>query len=421
MEIKRLIETKLKNYIEKCGAVLISGPKFCGKTYLAIKYSNSQCFITSKSLTNETLDYDYNWILNGETPRLIDEWQNVWPIWDKIKQAVDISYGENGKKGLYILTGSTKPYDRNTTLHSGAGRIFNLKMSTLTFCEILNLDDNQSISLSKLSKDENEFKSIFNPLSHDEVNNLMLRGGWPSIYSRDDSAEILVKSYIELIITRDAELYKYKLNKLHARNILKSLARLNGSQLNKQTVIKDTNIQMRSRNLDDYLELFYDVDLIFNVEPWTPKNLRSSFAIRTKPKTYFCDTSISCSLCSINILESFRMDLRTTGIIFENQVMKDLMVYADCLDAKLHFYRDEKGNEIDAIMQHKDGSWWAIEIKLSEDGAIRAAAKLSQLSEKLITAGNHTKPSLKLVITDSEKTLHLENGVYIIPHTLIRP
>ncbi len=421
MEIKRIIECRLKTFLSKAGAVLITGPKFCGKTYLGVKNSKSQFFIAPKTSNEEYIDYDYSIILNGEKPRLIDEWQNVWPIWDRVKLAIDESYRNQGQKGLYILTGSTKPYNREVSLHSGAGRIYTLRMDTLTFCEILNLPLEKTISLSKLAQDQKEFKHLTNPLNHDEVNRLLMNGGWPSVYAMDDDPQLLVQEYVDTVVHNDTNLYAHNLNPLNARKILRSLARLDGAQLNKQTIIKDTNKNLTSRGLDNYLQLFSSIDLIFNIESWTCENLRSSFAIRTKPKTYFCDTSIVSHLNSINSVDAFRMDLNTTGIIFENQVIKDLKVFANYWNANLYFYRDEKGNEIDAIIQHSDGSWWAIGIKLTEDSAIRAAIKLNELSSKIITKGNHQEPTLKIVITDSQQSLRLENGVYIIPHTLLRP
>ncbi len=434
MKIKRFYEEIIKEYIKHAGAVLVSGPKFCGKTFLAQQVCKSSYFIPEKD-AKEIVTYNLETILNGEKPRLIDEWQEYPKIWDFIKYAID--RGDNGnKRGLYILTGSTKPLDKSVSLHSGAGRIITMRMNTLTFAEILNLNEKSSISLQKLANDPNEFKFIENPCSIEQVNQYLLMGGWPELHANNDTKyKYLVDGYIKSIIINDAKKIGSRIDKTRLNLFLKSIARLSGSQINKSTIIRDVfddstknkstkdskQEQINIRTVNRCLDLLYDTDVIFDVPCWRKRNLRSRYKIRTKPKVYFCDTSLSCRLLEVSSQDNLLKDFNTTGIIFENQVMKDLSVYAQLLEGELFFYRDEKDNEIDAIIEFEDGKWWAIEIKLSDEEAINSSKKLNDLTKMFTINGEHYEPSLKLVITNSRSTAKMINDVYVIPHTLIRP
>ncbi len=435
MIIKRFHEEILKEYIKHAGAVLVSGPKFCGKTFLAEQVCKSCYFIPEKN-AKELVTYNIETILNGEKPRLIDEWQEYPKIWDFVKYAVD--RGDNGnKRGLYVLTGSTKPLGTSVSLHSGAGRILTMRMNTLTFAEILDLDENSSISLQKLASDPKEFKFIDNPCSIEQVNEYLLMGGWPELHANNDTKyKYLVDGYINSIITSDAKKIGSRIDKTKFHNFLKSVARLSTTQINKSTIVRDVfedtptknskvdknkQEQMNIKTVNKCLDMLYDIDVIFNVPCWRKRNIRSRYKTRTKPKVYFCDTSLSCRLLEISSKDNLLNDFNTTGIIFENQVMKDLSVYAQLLEGELFFYRDEKDNEIDAIIEFENGTWWAIEIKLSEEEAIKSSNKLNDLTRLFTINGEHQEPSLKLVITNSKSAIKLINDVYVIPHTLIRP
>ncbi len=167
--------------------------------------------------------------------------------------------------------------------------------------------------------------------------------------------------------------------------------------------------------------MLYDAEILFDVPVWNNTNIRSSYKIRTKPKTYICDTSIIANVLDIYDSSILFDDLNTLGIIFENQVMKDLKTYAEVINAKLYFYRDEKGNEIDAILKWKNGIWAAIEIKLSDDNAQADSEKLNKVIDTLKLEGRNKEPAFKAIIVNGQNAYRLENGVYVIPHTLLRP
>lgn len=176
------------------------------------------------------------------------------------------SSGQNSK-GLYILTGSTKPLTKDASIHSKAGRIYTLKIGTLTICEILNLNENDSISLSSLAQNNTSFERLTNPLSICKFNQLMLQGGWSEVYAHQIDGQTLVNEYLLTLIKRDSENYKFKLNKKYIKQILFSLARLNGSQLNKSAIKKESKVNMDHKTLDNYFEFLYDNEIIFDVTP----------------------------------------------------------------------------------------------------------------------------------------------------------
>ncbi len=419
--IKRLLQEKLQYYLEQSGAVLVTGPKYCGKTFISKLVSQSQYYISPDEHFQSVAKYNIEEILNGAFPRLIDEWQFIPTIWHSVKRKIDD--GIDGKKrGLYILTGSTKPVDKRIHFDSAMGRIYHLKLSTLTFAEILGHQGKELISLSEIVKNPSQFKILPNPLSHDEVNTLMIQGGWPELFEDPTKNAItFTEQYLSRLIDYDAKLYHFRTNKIILKKILTSLARLNGSQLNRQTILKDICESIDERTILNYLDMLNNLEVTFEVEPWWNLNLRSKYKMRTKSKVYFCDTSLVCKLLKISHVKQMYEDLNTTGLLFENQVMKDLKVYAAALNGELYFYRDEAGNEIDAIIEFNDGSWWAIEIKLSKQDAFVAAKKLDQLNKFITFKDARKEPTLKLVITDSEESIKLSDNLFIIPHTLIKP
>ncbi len=423
MEIKRLAYKSIEKGLKNIGMLLITGPKFCGKTYAAQKYAHSEIYISRKTIQDIERLGD-NVFLKGDNPRLIDEWQIYPQIFDSVRHEVDTRKENNC--GLFLLTGSSKPLNAKEIDHTGFGRAAWIKMQTLTFYEILNLEDDNTISLEDLFLDK-PFKNISNKYSVEEVDEMLLKGGWPSIISNaEKDYNFLIDTYVSAltnITTKEEQEYGYvfKKNTADLLQLLKSVARLSASQINKTTIINDFRGDINIATLDKYIKLLYDTDVIFDIFPWKNKNIRSPYDLRTKPKTYFCDTSLVCNLLSIRNIDQFFKDGNTTGIIFETQVMKDLTVYAQCIGAKLYFYRDSNGNEIDAILELEDGSWAAIEIKLSLTTALAASDKLMKVIKTLNIEEEKHQPKFCMIITNCDQTYQDKNGVYIVPHTLLRP
>ncbi len=425
MEIKRIIEDQIKNALRIAGYILIVGPKWCGKTWISEKLSNSQIYLESNSLEEkESLGESYmSKILDGKYPRLIDEWQLVPEIWDKIRHIVD--HSKDGQ-GLYILTGSTTVYDTSKIYHSGAGRVIEIKMSTLTFHEIIN--DNNKISLLDLFNKSN-IDHVINKFDIHWVAKQIIMGGWPQVISKNiENSETLIENYFESIyrLNRIKDL-PINLNNDILKNVLKSLARLNSSQLNLSTILSDLKNEIVIKTLNKYIDLLKSLFIIDFIEPWSGINPRSKYKIRTKPKMYFCDPSLGLSLLSLNHKNKLFLNLnniKTFGIYFENQVIKDLKVYAQSINGKLYFYRDEKDFEIDAILELNDGRWAAIEIKLGDslESIKKAEENLLKFQDRITTWENiDSKPSFLLIINNMDRSYKTTKGVYIIPHTCLKP
>ncbi len=420
MYIKRIAEKKLDHLLKNASAISIVGPKWSGKTELAKRFANSSILVNHK-VVQRAEEFGDEFILEGTTPRLIDEWQVLPPIWDAVRENIDKRpYGN--KIGLYLLTGSSKPFDESQIIHDGAGRFVTLNLQTLTFAEIFANTPDNKVSLMDLF----EGKAIGEWTNHvniDEVDQLMLRGGWPQVIAEkiEDSSSIIEEYLNDLADLKNNQLFDFRVNKDTCFKVLKSLARLNTTSINKTTILKDINNEMSRETLDKYLEALYGLNVLFKIPVWGDANKRSSYKIRTNPKTYFCDPSLVCSLLDIRDKNDFYNDGNTTGFIFENQVMKDLLVYAEAIGGKLYYFRDEKGNEIDAILELKNGKWAAIEIKLSLTLAMDALKTLDKNIALLNKSMKYSEPTFKAIITNTDRVYCSKTNTYVIPHPLLKP
>ncbi len=421
--INRIALEKLKEYLNNCGAVLLSGPKFCGKTFLANLVCNSAVNIKPKQFDLKTFNIASKHVLTGEHPRLIDEWQNFPPIWDAVRDACDEAPSGH-KIGLFVLTGSSSPADRSDVSHSGAGRIFKMKLATLTFAEILNYPQENTISIQSLFQN-NEIKALPCGLTYEDINRMMYCGGWPFIISENvKSPRIVIDGYIEALSNINTHnYYDLKIDSELLKKILISLARNIGTQLTKTTILNDMGGEeaISRPTLDKYLQMLYDVDLIFNLEAWSPTNMRSRYRLKSKPKIYLCDTSLFCSILNLKSHMDLFDDLNSTGFVFENQVIKDLIVYCNAINARVFYIDDERGHDIDAIIEMSNGQWAAVQVKLSVEAALEAAAKFDENLSHYTLNKNFPKPVFKMVICNCENSMTLSNGVHIIPHALLKP
>ncbi len=423
MYIKRIAEKQLKYYLSGISVVLISGPKSSGKTFLASLFAKSSIEITDEVIQNYR-NLGKEVITNGEIPRLIDEWQWLPQIWDMVRFDVDKRSLEE-KMGAFILTGSSRPPSPDKIFHSGAGRILELKIQTLTFYELLQDKIENFISLEDLFNNQPFVEFIANPISLEAIDMMMIYGGWPLVVVNDyKNYQLYIDSYINSIInpkSNDLKQYHFRIQNRTLRLVLKSIARLSGGVINKLKIIEDCKEEISRNSLDKYIDMLYDMSLLFDVPVWKNANIRSTYRFKTKPKTYLCDPSLVCKLLDIHNYDDFFKDGKTTGIIFETQVMKDLMVYAQAIGGQLYYYHDEKDNEIDAIIELADGKWCAIEIKLSLNAAINACPQLIKNIERLKMEGKYSEPLFKMVITNADQTYITKSGVFIVPHTLLKP
>ncbi|MBD5171122.1 MAG: ATP-binding protein [Bacteroidales bacterium] len=425
---KRILDNILKFKLESKGAVLIRGPKWCGKTTTAEQFAKSVLYMSQPQHIKRNLELaqlNPLLLLEGEKPRLIDEWQLAPQIWDSVRFEVD----HQRKRGLFILTGSAMPVERTKgdlplIYHSGTGRFAILEMLPMTLFE--SGDSTGEVSLNQLFEVPDQISGhSLNDLRH--IAYLMCRGGWPYAVAEDLSKEASLeqaKDYVDIIVEEDiSRVDGVERNVERARRLLRSYSRLQGTQ----TAISQIHDDLRTSDSDSlsddtirsYLNALRQIFVIKDLESWNP-NLRSKAAIRSTPTRYFTDPSIATASLRIGPDELLK-DLNTMGLIFETLCVRDLRVYARALDGDVYHYRDSNGLECDAVVHLRNGNYGLIEIKLGGDRLIEeGCANLSKL-EKILDYSKMNKPSFKMVLTAvGEYAYRRADGIYIVPITTLK-
>jgi predicted AAA+ superfamily ATPase len=415
----RIIDATIRKYLSVFGAVCVEGPKWCGKSWTSSYHSNSEFLVgdPSGNFQNRRLaELDPVMILEGDTPRLIDEWQEVPAIWDAVRYTVD----KSGKKGQFILTGSSTP-KRKGILHSGAGRIATIKMRTMSLYE--SGESSGVVSLEDLCN------GILKTIMIGEVNlldiaNYVVRGGWPgNITNYIATNNLLSQSYLEAIIRDDSyrlDDKRYDTNKM--KLLLRSLARnisttaTNNKLINDIKAIDDADVDRDTVAL--YLDVFERLFLLDNQPPFSP-NIRSSIRIKQAEKRHFCDPSLACALLKMTP-EMLMGDLQTFGFLFESLCVRDLKIYAESFGAKVYHYQDYKNQEIDAVIELSDGSWCAFEIKLGANQIDKAAQNLIKIKEKIKSEGGNAPSVLCVLCGLSNAAYAREDGVFVVPITALK-
>ncbi len=417
----RLIDAKVTQHLKAFGAICIEGPKFSGKTMTSLHHSKSSFYVGSPigNFSNRALALiDPLVILDGETPRLIDEWQEVPAIWDAVRHVVDQREGN----GHFILTGSSTPNYKGI-YHSGAGRIAKLRMRPMSLYEMG--ASSGLVSLKSLF-DVNFKSQLTGDVVLKDIIELIVRGGWPgSIDSDYESATLLPKNYIETIIANDINRVDDSprdLNKV--RLLLRSLARNESTAVSNKTLkndikeIDDEDINVET--VAEYLNVFERLFLIEN-QPAFGTHLRSSVPIKQAPKRHFVDPSLACALLGARE-ESLLSDMQTLGFLFEALCERDLRVYAAYHDGQLFHYQDYNDNEIDAVVLMPDGSWGAFEIKLGVNDVEEAAINLLAIKKRIENdPKGGTPPKVMAVICGMSNAAYLRpDGVHVLPITALR-
>ena len=421
MYYERLIETRIERKLKSSGAVLVAGPKFCGKTTTCMLYQNSYIKLNTKqSIAMARLNP--KGVLVGEKPRLIDEWQKAPDIWNHIKDDLDFDY----QFGKYILTGSSTPADKTDVHHSGAGRIAPLLMRPMTLWE--SKESNGKVSLASLFEGGTDYPLDMNAeFTLEDVAFLLCRGGWPIAVQapRDIALEITKNYYGGLFIFDDSENERFRNKKPEVlRMILRSYARNISTEAAVSTIISDirqsNERSMDTKTYDDYMEALKDLYIIEDMEAWNP-NIRSKTSIRSTPTRHFVDTSIACRSLGVNPLDLMN-DLESFGLFFEDFAVRDLRVYADSLGGEVKHYRDNSGLECDAVVHLEDGRWGGIEIKLGGDDLINDGAEsLKRLRDKIVQKSDEKAPSFLLVLTAVGGAYKREDRVCVAPITMLKP
>ena len=416
---KRIVDDKIERYLKLFGAISIEGPKYCGKTWAGRYHSNSEILLhktTGEQSNNvELAKMSPSIVLEGEKPRLIDEWQEATNLWDEIRIDVD----KTGLKGQYIITGSSTP-NREGIAHSGAGRYGKIHLRTMSLYE--SGDSTGNISLEDLCNNKFKGKST-GEVDLRNLAMLIIRGGWPANlkYSAKDASEA-IEEYINLIINDD--LYRLdgvNRDKHKVRLLLKSLARNESTTVSNMT--KDINEKDHEDididTLASYLNALDKLFLLDNDEPFST-NVRSSVRVKQSEKRHFADPSIACSLLNIREENKLINDLETFGFLFEAMVERDLKVYADSFNAKCYHYQDYQDKEIDSVIELKNGEWCAFEIKLGANQIDKAANDLLNLKKQIEDEDGKVPSVLCVICGLTNAAYQRPDGVYVVPITALK-
>ena len=414
---QRIADQLLAFKLEVIGAILIDGPKACGKTSTAEQHARSIIYLDDPSTMEQNMQLvqtDIKQLLTGKTPRLIDEWQLAPQLWDAIRFEVD----HRGDDGQFILTGSAVPADMEKVKHSGAGRFGWLTMRPMSLWE--SGESSGEVSLSSLMSNSIDISGT-NPLTLEQVAFVPCRGGWPKAVTRTSNraALIQIQEYFHAIIQSDiSRVDKVNRDAERARRLLRSYARHQGAQVPISTIradlVANEATEMSDNTIESYLNALRKIFIIEDMPAWNP-NLRSKTAIRTSDTRYFIDPSIATTALGINPQDLID-DLKTFGLLFETLCVRDLRVYTDAIGGNVYHYRDANGLECDAVVHLPNGSYGLVEIKLGGDNLIaEGVANLNKLTSKIDTT-RMKAPTFKMVLTAvGQRAYRRTDGILVIP------
>lgn len=417
MEYKhRIADGILEKKLGSKGAVLIEGPKWCGKTTTAEQQARSILYMDNPASFESNLqmaEIDPGILLEGDTPRLIDEWQLAPKLWDTMRFEVDHRH----QVGQFILTGSAVPSDEESMKHSGTGRFSWLTMRPMSLYE--SGESNGKVSLSHLFESRENIVAT-NNLRIDDIAFLICRGGWPFACSlQGDAALAQAFDYVDAVIKKDvSRVDGTNRNITTTRLLMRSYARNQGSQATIGTIVADmmTNDEneIGIKTAGSYLDALRKIFVIEDSEAWNP-NLRSKTAIRTANTRYFIDPSIGTAVLGLGPKDLIN-DLNTMGLFFETLCVRDLRIFADALDGQVFHYRDKSGLECDAVIHLRNGRYGLVEIKLGGDRLINeGASNLLALVDKINT-DKMKEPSFLMVLTGTgDFAYRRKDGVYVVP------
>ena len=409
--LPRIVDKEIDELMEIMGAVLIEGCKWCGKSTTGLYHAKSVIEFQNPDRKQE---YDNirntkpSLFLNGEKPRMFDEWQMYPVVWDSVRTDVD----HTGLKGQYILTGSAKPSE-GETMHTGTGRISRVLMRPMSLFESSESTGEVSFSDILAGKDI----SGVSKLSLEDIASIIVRGGWPaSISIKSDAKYRIAKEYVKSLIHEEVRSVDgVERNTEKMQNVLRSLARNISTQVSNSTIEADIrnnfDDDISRPTLTDYLNTLEKLFVIEDVKA-TNLNLRSKYALRTKPKKYFVDPSIATAILDLKPMDLIN-DLNTFGFMFESLCIRDLKIYTESLGGDVTFYRDERGFEVDAILRMPSGKWGAIEIKLGAGYIDEAANNLLKFKEH-VDIKKCGEPSFLLVLTGTNYSYKRDDGVYVV-------
>ncbi len=417
---RRIIDSTIETYLSVSGGISIDGPKGCGKTRTAAHHAGSVYPVGNpgnEHSKRKLADLQPCLVLRGDTPRLIDEWQEVPELWDAVRMEID----SRNRKGQFILTGSSTP-KRKGIMHSGVGRIACLRMDTMSLYETG--DSSGLISLGDICNGELEM-TLTGEVSLENLAYYIVRGGWPAnLAVSPEKAYLMPRLYMRTIVkndlNRDGEESEYDPHR--AQLLLNSLAR------NESTTVSDCSLldditgngreEMSRNTLLRYLDRLSRLFLFCNQKPYSP-SLRSSLRVKIAEKRHFADPAMAAALLGIT-QQKLMKDLNTFGFLFESLVEHDLRVYAESFEGELFHYQDYRNNEIDAVIELPDGEWCAFEIKLGAKKIDEGAASLLRVSADISKSGGKPPKVLCVICGLSNAAYIRPDGVFVVPLTALK-
>lgn len=413
--LPRIADRVLQEKLSYRGAILIEGPKWCGKTSTGRRHSRSELDLSSPMTLKESkimIEIDGHELLEGNTPRLIDEWQELPVLWDLVRSTVD----RRNEFGQFILTGSAVPPDMGEVHHTGTGRIGRMVMRTMSLWE--SKESSGEISLAALFDGATGMVG-HNDFDLDRICYVIVRGGWPMAINLPERGALMqARDYYNAVVNFDvARIREKRLSPDFARRLLRVYARHIGYQTPLTTIrddLTDGGAKPDVSTVDSYITAFKEIFMIEEMKAWNT-NLRSKTAVRTSPTRYFTDPSIGCAAMGVG-MGNIKADLKALGMLFENLCVRDLRIYAQAMDGEVYHYRDSAGLECDCVVCLQDGRFGLVEIKLGGEAKIaEGMANLAKLEAKL-DYSQMARPSFKMVLTAvGTYAYQTSDGIWVVP------
>lgn len=411
--LPRLADAILDDHLHAMGAVLIEGVKGCGKTATARQKASSEVLLDTDPEAERRAELDPRLVLDGPTPRLLDEWQRTPRIWDAVRRAVD----DRGLPGQFILTGSATPRD-DIQRHSGAGRFGTIRMRTMTLVE--KHASVPTVSLAELLQTD-YLEPAHSPLSISDYLHHITVGGWPLLAGADErAARTYLNGYLNVIVERDIdEVSAGVRNPRLVRRFLHAYAQMVAQPANLTTIMNrardetDDSELPRRQTAQIYLDALQRMMIIDEIPAWDPA-VRSSKRLTSKPKRLLADPSLAAALLNMSPKRMID-DLETTGFLFESLVAHDLRIYAEATGASCYHYREAEGRlEVDYVIENRDGDWIGVEVKMGETGIEKAAESLRRLADRV-----NRKPRSLVVVTATSLAYTRDDGIQVVPLGLL--
>jgi len=419
--VERIADSLLEHKLRSSAAVLVEGPKWCGKTSTCAQLAKSVVYIQDpdkRAMYRKMADTQPSLLLEGDTPRLIDEWQTIPVLWDAVRFAAD----QRQQMRQFILTGSATPLEDEAEIeHTGLGRIARLRMRPMSLWE--SKESTGQVSLQALFDGQQEMGLFASPLTIKKLAYVICRGGWPgTLRMKKDEALDVAYNYADELINVDVnKVDKSEKNPDRVRSILRSYARNISTMASATTIMQDVkanDISITDKTLSNYLTALRRLFVVEDVKAWQP-SLRSKTGIRTSDKRHFADTSIATAVLELTP-DSLLEDFNLFGFLFEDFCVRDIRAYLQPLRGSVYHYHDNSNLEADMILRLNDGRWAAVEVKTGSKEIDEAAANLIKLSKEVDTS-KIGEPSFLMVVTGGELAYRREDGVYVIPIGCLKP